>query len=149
MSTPSAWSMAIGSTAPWTDHEKNVCSFVRRAISSLVMEPGAVVMAMGHLGSACRPGHWPQRVSDDAPHRHRVVITAQRRGDGDPAESAQETPADFPEAIEDQDDPEGEQSEQEQLAQVGDRQDQRRDHRQDDGDLEDQLEDVAVEERLD
>jgi hypothetical protein len=45
-----------------------------------------------------------------------VVITAQRRGDGDPAESAQETPTHFTEAVEDQDDPEGEQSGQEQLA---------------------------------
>src|SRR3954447_11183626 len=67
---PSAWSTAIGSTAPWTDHEKNVCSFERAAISSLVMAPGAVEMPMGHLvaGSATwrRPG-----VSDGA----RVTVT--------------------------------------------------------------------------
>ena len=37
--------MAIGSSAPWTDHEKKVCSRERRAISSLVIEPGAVADA--------------------------------------------------------------------------------------------------------
>src|SRR4051794_16655197 len=67
---PSAWSTTIGSTAPWTDHEKNVCSFERAAISSLVIAPGAVEMPMGHLaaGSATwrRPG-----VSDGA----RVTVT--------------------------------------------------------------------------
>ena len=54
--------MAIGSTAPWTDHEKKVCSFVRRTISSLVMAPGAVVMPMDHLGVAAA-GAWPGRTS--------------------------------------------------------------------------------------
>ena len=43
--------MAIGSTAPWIDHEKNVCSRDSATISSLVMEPEAVVMPMGHLGT--------------------------------------------------------------------------------------------------
>src|SRR6478752_2360993 len=48
---PSAWSTAIGSTAPWTDQEKNVCSRDSAAISALVMELDAVVMPMGHLGA--------------------------------------------------------------------------------------------------
>ena len=63
--------------------------------------------------------------------------------------SAQETPTDFAEAVEDEDDPETKERRQEHLTQVGDRQDERRHHRQDDRDPQDQLEDVAVEEGLD
>src|SRR6476660_8356673 len=141
--------MAIGSTAPWTDHEKNVCSFERRAISSLVMEPEAVVLPMDHLGASGGQGAGRGVCLTVYPTVRRVVITAQRRGGGDPAESAQEAPPDFTEAVKDQDDPEGEQSGQEQLAQVGDRQDQCRDHGKHDRDPEDKLQDVTVEERLD
>src|SRR3989337_1541726 len=39
--------MAIGSMAPCTDHEKNVCSRLRATISSVVSAPGAVPMPMG------------------------------------------------------------------------------------------------------
>src|SRR3954466_3624299 len=57
---PSAWWWVVGSWAPWTDHEKNVCSFERAAISSLVIVPGAVEMPMGHLAAGSttwrRPG---------------------------------------------------------------------------------------------
>src|SRR5689334_7024759 len=76
--------MTIGSRAPWTDHEKNVCSRESATISSLVMATGAVVMPMGHLGASLgrpwpghvvRPWRWP---------RHWLMITAQRRASGDP-----------------------------------------------------------------
>src|SRR3954471_23608911 len=57
--------MAIGSTAPCTDHEKKVCSFERRAISSLVIAPGAVVVPMDHLGGTCAGF----RAGSDVEHR--------------------------------------------------------------------------------
>src|SRR5688500_2311597 len=43
----------MGSSAPWTDHEKNVCSRERATISSLVIERGAV-LTMTHLVAADR-----------------------------------------------------------------------------------------------
>src|SRR4051794_10035190 len=46
--------MAIGSMAPWTDHEKNVCSRESRTISSLVIRPAAVLVPIVHLV-------WPAR----------------------------------------------------------------------------------------
>src|SRR5436305_3911641 len=58
-----AWSTTIGSTAPWTDHEKNVCSFERAAISSLVIEPGAVEIPMDHLAAGAAT--WRRPVSSD------------------------------------------------------------------------------------
>src|SRR2546425_12201631 len=52
--------MAIGSIAPWADHEKKVCSRERATISSLVICPGAVLMPIVHLfglaGRAARTG---------------------------------------------------------------------------------------------
>ena len=44
--TPSARSMAMGSTAPCADHEKKVCSRLRATISSVRQRPGAVPMPM-------------------------------------------------------------------------------------------------------
>src|SRR5262245_24461714 len=41
--------MAIGSSAPWTDHEKSVWARVSATISSLVIEPRAVVVSIDHL----------------------------------------------------------------------------------------------------
>ena len=52
---PSARSMAMGSMAPCTDHEKNVCSRLRATISSAVSAPGTVPMPMGPLLARRRP----------------------------------------------------------------------------------------------
>src|SRR6476620_9850528 len=51
---PSARSIAIGSIAPWADHEKTVCSRLSRTISSLVIRPVTVPMPMVHLVPAVR-----------------------------------------------------------------------------------------------
>ncbi len=64
--------MAIGSTAPWTDHEKKVCSFVRRTISSLVMVPGAVVVPMDHLVPALLE-YIPYRKNDATAERDAAI----------------------------------------------------------------------------
>ena len=58
---PSAWSMAMGSTAPWTDHEKNVCS--RDEADDLGARHRGVVFD-GHgrlpLDDQCAPGRLSQ-----------------------------------------------------------------------------------------
>src|SRR2546427_10787141 len=52
--------MAIGSIAPWADHEKKVCSRERATLSSLVICPAAVLMPIvplfGLAGRAATTG---------------------------------------------------------------------------------------------
>ena len=109
--------MAIGSRAPWTDHEKKVCLRDSATISSLVMLPGAVVMPMDHLG---RDGR--DVVGWEA-------ITAHRRDPATPPRRQRRRRRISPMLSKIEQEAEPEQREQEQLAQVGHRQDERREDR--------------------
>ena len=88
--------MAIGSMAPWTDHEKNVCSRLSATISSLVIAPGAVPMPMisssalagatpdystsARAGQPADPARQALGTSDRAAHRAGRVASSQPGG---------------------------------------------------------------------
>src|SRR5215213_1443579 len=118
--------MVIGSTAPWTDHEKNVCSFVRAAISSLVMEPGAVVMPIGHL--AAGSATWRRPVSSDGARgtvtRPPLQHIRAAASDGVPGDARSDAPAAHrPHIVNDQQHAERQEADQEHLAQELERED--------------------------
>src|SRR5512147_290743 len=73
--------------APWTDHEKKVCSRESLAISSLVMEPGAVVMLIDHLGMGAAPPRTSSNIRRTTTGWRRLLVRHYSTPDGHVAAS--------------------------------------------------------------